>query len=151
MLSAIFSILDWRLFIIEKLLYGSAKMWPSLTLWISLLNVQSDIISDVHRNFYSLLFFLPTLLYKETTNFFGRRRINIELALASVPGTMIILRCKVFRTAISPTLAGDTAIFTPNHPSFSLVSFITEGFVNTGPGAKQLTLMFSSLNWYLKE
>jgi hypothetical protein len=72
----------------------------------------------------------------------GRIRTKVELIFASVPGTMIILRLSVFLTAISPTRAGGTAIFIPHQPNVRFVSLLICGLVKTGPGVRQLTLIF---------
>ena len=81
----------------------------------------------------------------------GSTRKMSEVILASVPGTMIILFFNVLCTATSPTLCGPSAIFIPNHPSFSLVVFIISGLVKTGPGQRQLTLICFFFNWYRRE
>jgi len=54
-------------------------------------------------------------------------------------------------TASSPTLLTLIAIFLPTQPNWFIVSFSIEGFVNTGPGQRQLTEILSVFNNCLSE
>src|SRR5689334_9893167 len=91
--------------------------------------------------------YVPALLYNFTTHLLGSILIIAEAMRGMVPGTISNLLFNVLRTAISPTLSGDTDICIPSQPSFSFVSFLIDGFVKTGPGARQLTLICFFFNW----
>src|ERR1700720_4158517 len=91
------------------------------------------------KTFHNLLPFLFLLKIMAAIKLFGRIRRTPDKSAASLPGTIINLWCSIWRTANSPTASDLTAIFLPNDPIFSRVSFSIAGFVNTGPGQRQLT------------
>jgi hypothetical protein len=86
----------------------------------------------------------PDLKRMRAANPEGSIRNKKEIMLASFPGMIIILPLSISRTAISQTVCGVTLILFPIHPICLMVSSFMAGFVNTGPGHRQLTEIFFS-------